>query len=117
MGHVHAAFGLAIMASTALFTLTAGGLALTTGSTTWLEWARNGLLTLIAIQILIGAIVYLDGWRPQEPLHFLYGAILLGILPLASTFASEAPPKPRSAVLAIAGLVMLVLLWRLLETG
>jgi heme A synthase len=117
MAEVHSAFGLVIIAATALFTLVAGGLAFSSGATTWLEWARTGLFVLIGIQLVIGVVVYGTGHRPQEPLHLLYGAVLFGALPLASTFSAEAPRKPRSAVLAVAGVVMLLVLWRLVETG
>ncbi len=117
MAEVHYALGIVVLAATALFTLTAGGLAFSTGATAWLEWARTGLLVLVAAQIVLGAVVFGTGRRPQEPLHFLYAVLLLGVLPLASRFAAEAPPKPRAAVLGVAGAVMVGIAWRLLVTG
>jgi len=47
----------------------------------------------------------------------LYGVLVAGVLPLANVFSSEAPAKARSGVLAVAGVVTLGLLWRLVRTG
>lgn len=117
MAEVHSTFGLGVIAATAAFTLYAGALALSHGSDTWLERSRVLLLVLILIQLVLGVVTYGTGARPDEPLHLLYGVLLAGALPLAGRFAAEAPPKPRAGVLAVTGLVMAALLWRLVETG
>ena len=90
----------------------------------WLDrWhpavARSGaaITGLLAIQALVGAVRYLSGARPAEGLHLLYGLVIIGVLPIAATFASEAPPRSRSIVSAIGGGVILLLAWRLLSTG
>ena len=90
----------------------------------WLDrWhatiTRSGaaVTSLLAVQAAVGAIRYLTGARPVEGLHLLYGLVIIGVLPIAATFASEAPPRPRSAVAAAGGAVILLLAWRLLSTG
>lgn len=117
MAEVHSTFGLGVIGATAAFTLFAGGLALSDGANVWLEWGRIGLLVLIGAEIVLGAVTYATGARPDESLHLLYGVLLVGALPLANRFAEEAPPKPRATVLAVTGIVMLLLLWRLVGTG
>jgi hypothetical protein len=117
MTEAHRVIAYVIIGATTVFTLTAAGLAFTSGATLWFERARSVLLGAIVLQLLVGAIVYGSGHRPDESLHLIYGVVLLGALPLAGRFAAEAPPKPRAGVFGVAGVVMLLLLWRLVETG
>lgn len=117
MQPLHGLLGSLVMVAAALFAV-GGGIAV------WLDrghaWVRRGAILLIAmllVQVLVGAIVYASGTRPREGLHLLYGVAILGVLPLAFSFASEAPPRPRSGVMAIGGAITLLLAWRLLSTG
>ncbi len=71
----------------------------------------------LVVQVLVGVLLYVGGSRPLEPLHLLYGVAILAVLPLASSFAADAPPRPRSGVRAVAGLMVVLLAWRLLSTG
>jgi hypothetical protein len=47
----------------------------------------------------------------------VYGVIALALLPGAALVAMNRPDTQRSAVLAVAGIVLAVLLFRLVETG
>jgi len=87
------------------------------GASAWVDRARIALIALVAVEAALGAIAWLGGDRPREALHYLYGVAALAVLPLAATFSSEAPPRPRAAVMAVAGLVLTVLAWRLASTG
>jgi heme A synthase len=82
-----------------------------------LEWLGRTALAVIGVTILLGAALLLTGARPAELLHLLYGVLLLGTLPLAQTFAAEAPARSRAAVVAGAALIGLILCWRLFATG
>jgi heme A synthase len=82
-----------------------------------LEWLGRTALAVIGVTILLGAALLLTGARPAELLHLLYGVVLLGTLPLAQTFAAEAPARSRAAVVAGAALIGLILCWRLFATG
>lgn len=117
MQPLHASLGPIVMGIGALFALGAG-------IASWLD--RGHLLVrragfavgaLLLIQVAFGALVYLSGARPGEGLHLLYGIVILAVLPLASSFAADAPPRAHSGVLAVAGLVVVLLAWRLLSTG
>ncbi len=117
MSQLHSAMALPVVVVALAFTL---GAVLVT----WLDRGHAALLRarwvlgagLIA-QVVLGAIVYRGGARPTEMLHLLYGLAVLGVLPLASSFAAEAPPRARSGVMLVAGLVVMLLVWRLLSTG
>lgn len=117
MQYLHHLLGTAILVAAAVYLVVA-----LVGA--WLDrWhagiARSGaaLTGLLAIQAVIGAVVYLSGVRPADGLHLLYGVVIIGVLPLAATFASEAPPRPRTGVAAAGGALVLLLAWRLLSTG
>ena len=87
------------------------------GGSSWTNRLRVGLTVLIGLQVVAGLASLASGNRPNESLHLLYGLAALAILPLAGTFASEAPPPARAWVLAAACLVLLVIAWRLASTG
>jgi hypothetical protein len=117
MADVHAAAGMLTLVATALFLLSA---AIAAVLDRWHEGARilaGVVLGAIVVQSGIGLVVMIGGDEPQEGLHLLYGVGLLAVIPLALTFASEAPRRSRSAVLAVAGMAAVLLAWRLLTTG
>ncbi len=117
MQAVHAAGGMILFGVSGVFALAALALTALGGVRPWLEWARRILTFLLLMQVFLGALLYATGDRPAEGLHVLYGALVVGTLPVAHTFSSEAPAKARSGVLCAAGVVTLGLLWRLLRTG
>jgi hypothetical protein len=115
---LHATLGVLILAAGVLFALAAGSVAwLGRGGDVWVARLRLVLEFVLVVQVVIGAAVFLTGARPTEWLHLVYGVAILAAIPLATTFASEAPPRARSGVLAVAGVVILLLAWRLLSTG
>ncbi len=100
-----------------VFALAACALTILGGARPWLEWARRTVTFLLLLQVSLGALLYAMGDRPAEGIHVLYGALVAGVIPLAQVFSSEAPAKARAGVLAVAAVVTLGLLWRLLDTG
>lgn len=116
MSAVHAIGALIVLVVLAGATLLTVGAALR-GGAAWVERIRVAVLVAVGAEAAIGAVTYLTGARPNEPLHVVYGLVVLGVLPLANSFASEAPPRPRAWVIAAALGVMLILFWRLASTG
>ena len=117
MAGVHAAGGFVLLAITAAFAVFA---IVSTRVARWertLVVARNVVVALMGAQVLIGGLLWVQGRRPAESLHLLYGAIAFAVLPAAANFAFEAPPKGRAAVMAVAAIVALFLIWRLFATG
>jgi len=78
---------------------------------------RVGVVVIAALQVVIGALLYATGRRPAETLHLLYGGVAVAAIPLAASFAFEAPPKAKAGALAGGAGLMLVMIWRLWVTG
>lgn len=117
MAALHGTVGLVVLVVLALFAIIAAGAA-------WLDrWPalilslRWVVGALLVAQVALGALVYLSGARPSDGLHLLYGLAILAVLPVASSFAADAPSRSRSGVMAAAGLIGVLLAWRLLSTG
>lgn len=72
---------------------------------------------VIGLEALLGAVLFVGGAAPAEVLHLLYGLAVLAVLPIAASFADEAPPRSRAGVMAAAALVQLLLIWRVYVTG
>ncbi len=113
---VHIAGAFIVFAATVLAMLAAGAAGLR-GGAGWVDALRVGVTAVVVVEAAIGAAAYLTGARPGEPLHLVYGAAAVALLPLAASFASEAPPRPRAWVLAVTLGILLILFWRLASTG
>jgi heme A synthase len=118
MVQLHATLGIVVMAAALLFVVLAAASAwLLQRGYAQIDRLRLIMEGLLIVQVVVGAIVFISGSRPGEWLHLVYGIAILAALPLAASFASEAPPRPRTGVFAVGGLVILLLAWRLLSTG
>ncbi len=106
-----------MLVGAALLSAVSAGAAVVDRGGPWVERLRRAVLALVASEVLLGGVLWLSGARPAEGLHLLYGALILGPLPLASSFAAEAPPRARSWVLAVAGGLLLLFAWRLFATA
>jgi hypothetical protein len=111
------AIGALVVFVTVAFAAVAASVAGLRGGARWIDPLRTAVLTVVVVQVAVGAATYLTGSRPAEPLHLVYGLAAVGVLPLAATFASEAPPRPRAWVLVVVLAVLLLLIWRLASTG
>jgi hypothetical protein len=87
------------------------------GGSPWIDQLRRVLTVFIGLQVASGVVLFVSSARPHESLHVLYGLVAIAILPLAGSFASEAPPRPRALVLAGSCAVLLLIAWRLASTG
>ena len=72
---------------------------------------------LFILQGLVGVGMFLGGRRPHDPLHWLYGVLLVLLLPIAATYTSGRGPRREVLVYGIAGLFMAGLTIRALTTG
>jgi hypothetical protein len=116
MGQIHADTSWLVVGVTAVFTVIAAVCA-RIGPRPWIDWALRAVAAVVGLQVLLGLLAYASGSRPRTGLHLLYAVAALVVLPLAKRFSSEAPPAPRAAVLAIGGVLMLMIVWRLFATG
>jgi hypothetical protein len=117
MSELHAAAATGLMAGAAGFAVIGGVMAALDRAPPWLEWLRIALVIAIALQAAIGLLVLVSGGTPAEQIHWLYGVVILAVPVLAPSFVEEAPPRVRAAVFALAGLLVVILAWRLGATG
>ena len=83
----------------------------------WIRWLGLAVTALFGAVAIVGLFLLASGESPSEGLHLLYAAAVMGAVPIGLTFASEAPPRARSGVLAVVGLATILLVWRLFSTG
>jgi hypothetical protein len=117
MTQLHAWSALAAAVVFALLAIGAGAASLLGRGFVLLGWLRLATMAVALVAVAIGALLFATGARPDELLHILYGIALIAVLPLAMTFAEEAPVKARAGVVAGAALIGLILTWRLFVTG
>jgi len=117
MSQAHAIGSVIVLAAVAIFFLFALYSARTGAHGGILMRLRIGVIGITAAQLALGALLYANGQRPAESLHILYGVVALAAIPLAATFAYEAPPKARAGALAAGAGLMLAMIWRLWVTG
>jgi len=72
---------------------------------------------LFIVQGLVGIAMFLGGRRPHDGLHWLYGILLVIVLPIAATYISGRDTRREPLVYGIAGLFMAGLTIRAFTTG
>lgn len=72
-------------------------------------------LGAVAIGILIGLVMLATGARPADPLHFLYAAVALVLLPIVRFWDRLAGHQ--AIAVGIGGIVLVALVLRLFQTG
>jgi hypothetical protein len=76
------------------------------------------LLTLVLVVTAAGGLgLLVGGARPRELLHFGYGVIAIGAVPVADSLTRQAGPRPRAIATLTGALVSLVVILRLFGTG
>lgn len=61
---------------------------------------------LFVLQGLIGVGLFAGGPRPKDPLHWLYGILLVITLPIAATYPAAREERRQPLVYGIAGIFM-----------
>ena len=72
---------------------------------------------LFIIQGLVGVLMFANGRRPHDNLHWLYGVLLVIVLPIAMSYVSGRDPRREPLVYGIAALFMAGLTIRAFGTG
>jgi heme A synthase len=72
---------------------------------------------LFVVQGILGAALFLSGRRPHDTLHWLYGILLVIVLPIATTYTSSREDRRQSLVYGIAGVFMVGLTIRAFTTS
>lgn len=72
---------------------------------------------MLGLTAVLGIAAAISVHLPQDLLHLVYGALAVGVLPGAAIVASGRTGPRQSVVWAIAGIVLLILVLRLFQTG
>ncbi len=72
-------------------------------------------VALVAVGALVGLLQLATGDRPDDPLHLLYAAVALLILPLARFWGRLA--TRRGLAVGVGAVILALLLLRLFQTG
>jgi CDP-diglyceride synthetase len=72
---------------------------------------------LIVIQGLLGAALYVDGFRPPSSVHFLYGLTAAVVMPFVWSYAKERHPRQSLLYYSLAALFIAGLAIRGMTTG
>ena len=72
---------------------------------------------LFIAQGLVGIAMFLGGARPHDPLHWLYGPLLVIVLPIAASYLSGRDSRREALVYGLATLFMFGLAIRAYMTG
>jgi FtsH-binding integral membrane protein len=84
-----------------------------------LRFARDrailGALALVVAGSAVGLVLLVTGNGPDDPLHLLYGALAILVLPVARFW--DRVSGHRALAVGIAGVVLTLLVVRLFQTG
>lgn len=88
---------------------------------TWVTVAFRRFLiatgVLGVVQGIMGGLIYLTGARPAEPLHFVYGGIVLLAIPVAYVYSDQKRVRRDVIIMVIAVVAIIGAAVRALMTG
>jgi multisubunit Na+/H+ antiporter MnhB subunit len=116
MSQLHAAVGMVVLGTSAIFALLALGSAAVDLPSAWLDRFRLAIAAIVVIAAATGVILALnDG--PAETIHWLYGAVIVALPVIAAGVDVGNSSRLRAAVYCAAGIIMALIAWRLAGTG
>ena len=71
----------------------------------------------IIVAATSGIVLLVTGARPTDPLHLLYAAVAVAVIPVARSFAGGTFERRRAVLLLAAFVVLGALTYRLFTTG
>ncbi len=83
----------------------------------WADRLNNVAVLAAAIAGAGGLGILIGGGAPADWLHYVYGAIAILALPLTSMFTRRMRPRAAGALVFVVALAMVVVLFRLFQTG
>jgi len=119
---IFAVAGLTLIAGIALFIMARGTTAeLPTGPIAALRRIFRILLSVTAglglLQAVFGLLLFAQGERPDEGLHFVYGLIVLGAIPVAYVYSDQKDVRRDIIIMSIAVVAIIGAAVRALATG
>ena len=117
MSQLHAALGVVVLGTSAIFALVAFGMSALDRPLPWLERFRLAIAGLAVGAAATGVARALTGQGPSETIHWLYGAVIVALPVIAAGIEVGESARMRSAAYGLAGVVMALIAWRLASTG
>jgi len=74
-------------------------------------------VVVLAVAGLLGGYMALTGRGPSDGLHLVYGVFAVATIPVAAFAAAGREPGRRMATWTVAGVVLVILVLRLFQTG
>jgi hypothetical protein len=81
------------------------------------RWALGVTAALGALQAVIGGLIFLTGARPGDPLHFVYGGIVLLAIPVAYAYSDQKRVRRDIIIMVIAAVAIIGAAVRAFMTG
>ncbi len=72
---------------------------------------------MLVLQGVFGITLVLSGYRPAQPLHFLYGGLSVFVLPILMQYARVRPEHQRPLIYGLGALFIMGLAIRAMMTG
>lgn len=69
------------------------------------------------VQAIIGGLLVTQGCNPREPLHYVYGIIVLAAIPVAFTYSDQKQVRRDIIIMTIAAVAIVGAAFRALATG
>ncbi len=69
------------------------------------------------LQAIIGGLLVTQGCNPREPLHYVYGIIVLGAIPVAYAYSDQKQVRRDIIIMTIAAVAIVGAAFRALATG
>lgn len=81
------------------------------------RWLLVATAILGALQAVVGGLIFLSGARPGDPLHFVYGGIVLLAIPIAYAYSDQKRTRRDIIIMVIAAVAIIGAAVRALMTG
>lgn len=72
---------------------------------------------VVGLAAVLGVGVAITDHAPRDPLHIVYGVLAIAVVPGAAIVAGDRAGRRQSVVWAIGGIVLVILVMRLFQTG
>ncbi|MGZ6390670.1 MAG: hypothetical protein ACXWQZ_15595 [Ktedonobacterales bacterium] len=69
------------------------------------------------LQAIIGGLLVTQGCNPRDPLHYVYGIIVLGAIPVAYVYSDQKQVRRDIIIMTIAAVAIVGAAFRALATG
>ena len=76
-----------------------------------------GTALLGVIQAVFGGVLYVQGLRPADPLHYVYGLIVLAAVPVAYAYSDQKQVRRDIMIMTIAAVAIIGAAVRAFMTG